>query len=281
MDLFDLKGQTAVVTGGARGLGLSFAAVLARANCNIAILDIGPDASEGVKSLKSESAVKVQYYTCDISSTSQVTEVIQRIDQDFGRIDINVNAAGVVKDEPFLSTTEENLDRTFAINFKGSFFVAQACAASMIRRLKSSNQGTPVDPSIDGGSIVFIASISTHIASSAQNISAYVASKDAVRGLVRPLAVELAPYGIRVNSLSPGYMMTDMMRGLQSQQPDLVNQFMQETLLGGGKRIGQPEELQGPLLMLCSRKAGGWMTGQELLVDGGASSWKHPAVLDH
>lgn len=76
-------------------------------------------------------------------------------------------------------------------------------------------------------------------------------------------------------------MMTDMMRGLQSQQPDLVNQFMQETLLGGGKRIGQPEELQGPLLMLCSRKAGGWMTGQELLVDGGASSWKHPAVLDH
>jgi NAD(P)-dependent dehydrogenase (short-subunit alcohol dehydrogenase family) len=74
-------------------------------------------------------------------------------------------------------------------------------------------------------------------------------------------------------------MMTDMMRGLQSQQPDLVKQFMQETLLGGGTRIGKPEELQGPLLMLCSR-AGGWMTGQDLLVDGGAGSWKHPAVLE-
>jgi NAD(P)-dependent dehydrogenase (short-subunit alcohol dehydrogenase family) len=213
---------------------------------------------------------------CDISKKSQVTEVIARVEQDFGRIDINVNAAGVVADEPFLTTSEENIDRTFNINFKGSFFVAQACAASMVRRIGSN---TPIDPAVDGGSIVFIASIATHIASIAQNISAYVASKDAVRGLVRPLAVELAPFGIRVNSLSPGYMMTDMMRGLQKQQPDLVSQFMQETLLGGGKRIGQPEELQGPLLMLCSRRAGGWMTGQELLVDGGASSWKHPAVL--
>ena len=107
-------------------------------------------------------------------------------------------------------------DRTFGVNFKGSFLVAQACANSMVRRLKSASQNnTPIDPAKMGGSIVFIASIATHIASSAQQISAYVASKSAVRGLVRPLAMELAPYGIRVNSLSPGYMMTDMMRSLQ------------------------------------------------------------------
>lgn len=224
--------------------------------------------------------MKVEYYTCDISIKAQVNEVIAQVEQDFGRIDINVNAAGVVKDEPFLSTTEENLDRTFGINFKGSFFVAQACAASMIKRIERSSSTMPIDPSADGGSIVFIASISTHIPSIAQNISAYVGSKEAIRGLVKPLAIELAPYGIRVNSLSPGYMMTDMMQGLQRQQPDLVRQFMQETLLGGGKRIGKPEELQGPLLMLCSRRAGGWMTGQDILVDGGAASWKHPAVLN-
>lgn len=150
----------------------------------------------------------------------------------------------------------------------------------MIKRVGKSSSSSPIDPAVDGGSIVFIASISTHLPSIAQNISAYVASKDAIRGLVKPLAIELAPYGIRVNSLSPGYMMTDMMAGLQRQQPDLVKQFMQETLLGGGKRIGNPEELQGPLLMLCSRKAGGWMTGQDLLVDGGAASWKHPAALN-
>lgn len=233
--------------------------------------------------------VKIEYYSCDISSKTTVTATIALIERDFGRIDINVNAAGVVSDEPFLTTSEENVDRTFNINFKGSYFVAQACAASMVARVKKSNNNDDPAPTAStavvdsdndsGGSILFIASIATHIPSSAQHISAYIASKEAVRGLVRPLAIEIAPFGIRVNSLSPGYMMTDMMRGLQREQPDLVRQFQRETLLGGGKRIGMPEDLQGPLLLLCSRRAGGWVTGQDLLVDGGAASWKHPAVL--
>lgn len=223
--------------------------------------------------------MRVEYYTCDISSLAEVQDVIARVEQDFGRIGINVNAAGVVTDEPFLSTSKSNLDRTLAINFNGSFFVAQACAASMVKRISSSHS-VPVDPATDGGSIVFITSIAKHIPSCAQNISAYIASKAAVQGLVKPLAIELAPYGIRVNSLAPGYMMTDMMSALQQQQPGLVRQFGRETLLAGGERIGRPEELQGPLLLLCSRRAGGWMTGQELLVDGGAGSWKHPAVND-
>lgn len=266
-----------MVTGAARGLGLSFAQVLARAHCDIAILDIGSAPNEAIEGLRREHNVKVLFYSCDISSKIKVNETIAQVEEDFGRIDINVNTAGVVSDEPFLSTSEATLDRTLNINFKGSFFVAQACAASMITRVGKARVS---DPTLnDGGSIVFIASISTHIPSVAQNISAYVASKDAVRGLVKPLAIELAPHGVRVNSLSPGYMMTDMMRGLQKQQPDLVRQFQRETLLGGGKQIGQPEDLQGPLLMLCSRRAGGWVTGQDILVDGGASSWKHPAVL--
>jgi len=126
------------------------------------------------------------------------------------------------------------------------------------------------------GSIIFITSIATHISSTAQRISCYSASKSAVHGLVKPLAIELAPHGIRVNSLSPGYMMTDMMRGLQTQQPDLVRQFEKETLFG---RIGEPEELKGAALWLAS-EASRWVTGQDLLVDGGASGWKHPAVLE-
>lgn len=230
--------------------------------------------------------MKIEYYSCDISSKATVTATIALIERDFGRIDINVNAAGVVSDEPFLTTSEENVDRTFDINFKGSYFVAQACAASMVARVKKSNNNNGPAPTAtvdsdndNGGSILFIASIATHIPSSAQHISTYIASKEAVRGLIRPLAIELAPFGIRVNSLSPGYMMTDMMRGLQREQPDLARQFQRETLLRGGRRIGMPEDLQGPLLLLCSRRAGGWVTGQDVLVDGGAASWKHPAVL--
>lgn len=126
------------------------------------------------------------------------------------------------------------------------------------------------------GSIVFIASIATYIASTAQEISCYTASKAAIKGLVKPLAMELAQYGIRVNSLSPGYMMTDMMRDLQAEQPTLVKQFEKETLFG---RIGLPDELKGAMLWLCDSKASGWYTGQDLLIDGGATAWKHPAVL--
>lgn len=281
MDIFSLSGQTAVVVGAARGLGLAFAEILASAGCNIAALDILTEPSHALFELQKSYNVKVQYYRVDITVPQQIDEAIRQIEADFPSIDINVIAAGVVTDEPFLTTTKQNIERTFAVNFTGSFLVAQACANSMVRRLSRNSSSDPsasstIDPSKRGGSIVFIGSIATHIASSAQNISAYTASKGAVRSLVKPLAMELGQYGIRVNSLSPGYMMTDMMQGLQNQQPDLVKQFEKETLFG---RIGNPEEVKGALLFLCARGASGWVTGQDVLVDGGASSWKHPAVL--
>ena len=145
----------------------------------------------------------------------------------------------------------------------------------MVERYKSQHGGVPAKDATTG-SIVFIASIATYVASTAQQISCYTASKAAIKGLVKPVAIELSPYGIRVNSLSPGYMMTDMMKALQSKQPRLVKQFEKETLFG---RIGLPEEMKGAMLWLCSTKASGWYTGQDLLLDGGATSWKHPAVL--
>lgn len=204
-----------------------------------------------------------------------MTKTIATIASEFGTIDINVNAAGVVTDEPFLTSSDKNIERTFGVNFTGTFLVAQACANVMVNRYKASHgDAKATEPTT--GSIVFVASIATHIASTAQQITVYAASKSAVRGLVKPLAMELAPYGIRVNSLSPGYMMTDMMRGLQTQQPDLVSQFEKETLFG---RIGMPEELKGGMLWMCNDKLSGWYTGQDLLIDGGATVWKHPAPL--
>ncbi|KAF4547419.1 Enoyl-(Acyl carrier protein) reductase-like protein 21 [Elsinoe fawcettii] len=283
MDLFDLSGQTAVITGAARGLGLAFAEVLATAKCNIAALDILLEPSPALLELPSKHGVELQYYRVDITSEADVSKALEQIEARFPSIDINVNAAGIVKDEPFLTTTLANIERTFAVNFTGSFLVARACAQSMVRRQRNAQPviDTPSasvrnDPSKQGGSIVFIGSIATHTASSAQQISAYVASKGAIRSMVKPLAMELAPYGIRVNSLSPGYMMTDMMRGLQGQQPDLVKQFEEETMFG---RIGNPDEVKGTMLFLCARGASGWVTGQDILVDGGATSWKHPARL--
>ena len=219
--------------------------------------------------------VKVEYYKADITSREEVQSVISIVASEFGAIDININAAGVVTDEPFLTTSDANLARTFGVNFLGSFLVAQACANCMVTQYKAKHgDAAAKDPTT--GTILFVASIATYIASTSQHISCYTASKAAIKGLVKPMAMELSKYGIRVNSLSPGYMMTDMMRGLQSKQPDLVSQFEKETLFG---RIGLPDELKGAVLWLCAVGASGWYTGQDLLVDGGASVWKHPAVL--
>lgn len=257
-----------MITGAARGLGLTFATTLAEAGANIAAVDVLEAPLSSLYELASRYGVKIEYYQCDITSLVQISGTIRQVESDFGPINININAAGVVTDEPFLATTEANIDRTFNVNFKGSFLVAQACAASMIKHSKTTSNSSTTRPS--NRSIIFIASIASHTPSSAQNISAYIASKAAVRGLVKPLALELAPYGIRVNSLSPGYTMTEMMRGLQEKQPDLVGGFAEESMFG---RIGKPGDLAGPMLMLCS-PAGGWMTGQDVLVDGGAASWK-------
>lgn len=124
------------------------------------------------------------------------------------------------------------------------------------------------------GSIVFIGSVASHIPTVVQNISVYSASKSAVRGLVKPLAMELAPYNIRVNSVSPGPMQTDMYRQVAAEQPAFARQVERETMFG---RVGKPDELQGVMLFLCSG-ASSWVTGQDLLVDGGASSWNYPAA---
>lgn len=272
---FNLKDQTAVISGAARGLGLAFAEVLASAGCNIAVLDIISEPPPILYELQSQHSIKFKYYNVDITVRDQVINTVSQIIHDFGKIDININAAGVVTNESFLTTSDKTLQRTFAVNVNGSFLVAQACANAMVKRYESQYGNAPAKEATTG-SIVFIASIATYIASTAQQISCYTASKAAIKGLVKPVAMELSRYGIRVNSLSPGYTMTDMMRALQSEQPDLIKQFENETLFG---RIGFPEEVKGAILWLSSHQASGWYTGQDLLIDGGATSWKHPAVL--
>jgi sorbose reductase len=168
----------------------------------------------------------------------------------------SVNAAGVVKDEPFLETSMSNIQRTIDVNLVGSFLVAQSCARVM------STQGR-------GGSIIFVATLTSYQATPVQNISIYGASKGAIRGLIPHMAMELAPHGIRVNSISPGYMMTDMTKALNEQVPGLIDSFSKESMFG---RMGKPEELRGVLIFLASG-ASSYMTGQDILVDGGVSKW--------
>ncbi|PWY95412.1 NAD(P)-binding protein [Aspergillus sclerotioniger CBS 115572] len=258
MDQFALKGKTAVITGGARGLGFAFAEALAEAGASIAILDIGTPKPGSLEELAERCGVQIKSFVVDVSSREQVNEVIETIEREFGSVDVNVNAAGVVTDESFLTTSDQNLSRTF--NFIGSFLVAQACANAMVR-----NDVAPI------GSIIFISSVSVHVSTVVQQTSCYIASKSAVRGLVKPLALELAQYGIRVNTLSPGSTRTDMFKQVEEAFPDLVKQFNQESMFG---RVAEPRELKPAILFLATSS---WTTGQDLVVDGGMSSFKHRA----
>lgn len=148
----------------------------------------------------------------------------------------------------------------------------------MIRRIQSERLSATLDQSrnTEGGSIVFTASVWTHLISAGQTLSTYAASKAAVRGLVKPLAMELAQYGIRVNSLSPGPIETGIILKWKQTKPEAIRQFENETLFG---RLGSEEELKGVILFLSSR-ASSWVTGQDICVDGGSTAWKHYAGSD-
>ncbi|OIW32926.1 NAD(P)-binding protein [Coniochaeta ligniaria NRRL 30616] len=252
---FTCEGKVAVVTGGARGLGYAFCEALAESGASVAILDIGQPSDEALEKLRS-FGVKAEFYKTNVCDEEQVAKVVDQVVKEFGYVDINVNAAGIVKDEPFLETSISNIRRTLDVNTIGAYLVAQSCARVM------SKQGR-------GGSIIFVATLTSYQATPVQNISIYAASKAALRGLIKPMAMELAPHGIRVNSISPGYMMTDMTKMLGEQNPELIKAFSKESMFG---RMGKPEELRGVLIFLASG-ASSYMTGQDVLVDGGVSSW--------
>ncbi|KAJ5449987.1 uncharacterized protein N7458_006436 [Penicillium daleae] len=227
VDQFSLKGNTAVISGGVRGLGFAFAEALAEAGANIAILDIGtPQAG---------------------SLEKQVNEVVETIEKEFGNVDVNINAAGVATDEPFLATSDKNLSSTFNVNFVGSFLVAQACANSMVRKWEKLGKPELEDaPRI--GSIIFISSVA---------ISA-----------PRPLRWNW-PNTVSGQFAVPWLNTNGHDEKVEQTFPDLLKQFNQESMFG---RVGEPEELKPAILYLAS---GTWKTGQDLLVDGGVSSWKH------
>ncbi|KNG90511.1 hypothetical protein ANOM_001249 [Aspergillus nomiae NRRL 13137] len=272
MDQFALKGKTAVITGGARGLGFAFAEALAEAGASIAILDIGVPKEGSLEALAERYAVKVKSFEVDVSSRQQVNEVVETIEREFGSVDVNVNAAGVVTDEPFLTTSDQNLSRTFNVN--ASLRRVLSCSPSLCQRNgpevgKARQAKAQRHP--PSRSIIFISSVSVHVSTVVQQTSCYIASKSAIRGLVKPLALELSQYGIRVNALSPGSTRTDMFKQVEQTFPDLLKQFNQESMFG---RVAEPSELKPAIIYLATSS---WTTGQDLVVDGGVSSFKHRA----
>jgi len=187
----------------------------------------------------------VQSAVCDVTDSRQVEEAVDFLEQ----VDILVNNAGTNVPEPFLEVSEDNLDRMLAVNVKGVFLVAQAAARCMVERG-------------EGGSIINISSQMGHVGAPRRTV--YCATKHAVEGLTKAMAVELAPHNVRVNSVAPTFVETPMTKPLLEDET-LREDTLSRIPLG---RLGRVEDVTGAVLFLAS-PAAGLITGASLLVDGG------------
>ena len=241
----DLKGKVALVTGAASGIGLAVARNLAGAGATVAINHLGGGAHAAALAGSLPGAIAIE---ADVSRRADVDAMMARVVTELGGLDILVNNAGISDDSPFLGTAEEAWDRVIAINLKGPFLCAQAAARAMIPR--------------GGGAIVNVSSIHEDVPMPYG--AAYSASKGGLRMLMRTLALELAPHGIRVNNVAPGAISTPMNDALLH-DPDRMRVLQSVVPLA---RIGTAEEVARVVGFLAS-DAASYVTGATYGVDGG------------
>lgn len=247
--LFDLSGRKAIVTGAGRGLGRAIAVGLAQFGADVAIVSRTPAQLEETAAQIVKNGCEALIFPADVSKKSEVEAVVRKAVEKWGRLDILVNNAGVDAAQPALDYKEEDWDFVVDVNLKGYFLFAQAAGRQMIDQRR--------------GSIINNSSICGEVA--VKNIVAYNASKGGVNMLTRSLAVEWAPFNVRVNAIGPAYMEA-FMPGAASEHDDAKERSIQElTPLG---RRGKPEELVGPVVFLAS-DASSYVTGEILMVDGG------------
>jgi NAD(P)-dependent dehydrogenase (short-subunit alcohol dehydrogenase family) len=246
-DLFDLTGHKALVTGAGRGIGRVLALGLADAGCDVSILEINLESAQRVAEEIEKTGRKALAFKADVTSKAEVDEVFAATAKELSALDICLNVAGVCIHEPAEDTPEEHFDFVVDTNLKGVFLCCQAAARIMIPQKK--------------GSIINIASMSGSVANVPQKQAHYNASKAGVVLLTKCLAVEWAPYGIRVNSLSPGYTRTELV----DMAAHMFAQWESLTPMG---RMCTPDELVGATIYLASR-ASSYTTGSDLIVDGG------------
>jgi gluconate 5-dehydrogenase len=247
-NLFDLSGKLAMVTGSSRGLGLIFAEVLASAGAAIIINGKSEDrVAESTEFLRAKGFI-VHTSAFDVTDKNQVEKAVAKIENDVGIIDILVNSAGIQHRAPFTEFEVKDFDEIMRINVGGVFITSQVVSRSMIRK--------------GGGKIINICSMLSELGR--DTITAYAASKGAVRMLTRNMAVELARYNIQVNGLGPGYFITDMTRNLAEDKT--FNAWL--CARTPANRWGLPEEMAGTLILLASR-ASDFIDGQIFYVDGG------------
>lgn len=249
-DPFDLSGKTALVTGGARGLGFAMARALGQRGAKIALLDLDLAATKAAGARLRDEQFEVLALAGDVTLPRDSARAVDSVIDAWGSLDICVANAGVNSLAAAEDVTLEEWQRVIDVNLTGVFFTAQAAARPMIAQ--------------KSGSIVTIASMSGLIVNVPQKQSVYNISKAGVIMATKSLASEWAEFGIRVNAIAPGYMRTDM-TAKYFEDAELSGQWIAGTPLG---RPGEPAELAGAVVYLASN-ASSFVTGSVLVVDGG------------
>jgi len=241
--------QVILITGAGRGIGKAIALAFAQAGARVAVNDINPDSCVRTADEIIESGGQAVACHADVANKLAVQAMLIDLEDRWGRVDVLVNNAGVEPHKPIVQLDEWDWNRTIDVNLKGAFICSQSVGRMMQK------QG--------GGVIVNIASIAGR-AAGLRDRSAYVASKTGLIGFTKECAREFAAYNIRVNTVCPGVIITEMSAHLRQNEAQL-KKWLEDIPLG---RLGEPEDVTGLVLFLCS-DAARYITGQAINVDGG------------
>jgi len=251
IDLFRLDGKVAIVTGGSRGLGFWMAEALAEAGADVVLCARKLEPCEEAAKHMQEIGVRSLAVFCDVTDPDAVKALVEKTLLEFGRVDILINNAGFIWEEPPENVTLETWNRTLAVNVTGTFLCSQEAGKQMIKQRQ--------------GKIINIASISglASIDPELSNTVPYSAAKGAIVAFTRDLARKWCKYNITVNAIAPGYFSTKMSKFLvEHRQAQLMNTIHM-------KRLGTKDEIKGVAVFLSSAAAN-YITGHTLAVDGGA-----------
>lgn len=241
--------MVAIVTGASRGIGKACAIRLAKDGYTVVI----NYSSNEAKALETLNEIKAFggngiIYKANVANRDEVNKMVRDVAKELGSIDVLVNNAGVVRDQFLLMMTEENLNECFDLNVKGYFYMAQACALKMFKKKK--------------GVIINMSSVSGKYSLPGQSV--YGATKGAVNQMTATLAKELAPYGIRVNAVAPGFIGTEMLNAIPDDKKEEYLKVIPQ------HKLGSTEDIANLVSFLASDQSS-YITGQVITIDGGLS----------
>lgn len=253
-DLFDLTARSVLITGAGRGLGKAMAVGMAERGANIAIVDIDLDLARLAAHDIEEFGVKALALCADVTQKQDAVQAVETVVSTWGTLDVLVNNAGIAIQGAAEDVELADFRRVYEIDVFGVLNFSQAAFRPMAAQKR--------------GCILNIASTAGISVPTPQKQASYNSAKAAVLLLTKSLAVEWAPFGIRVNAIAPGYMLTPPLEKMKAEDPGRWDAWMNSVPL---RRAGQPDELQGAVVYLAS-DASSYVTGQAIVIDGGMTS---------